>query len=82
MLELVTIFLATLLISAVAIWVFRTVAGLPVFKRTVVTRRKTTMKMKLSAQQGYISLVAPPKQEARPIRLRRSTGTIKAPWGW
>ena len=81
MLELVTIFLATLLISTVAIWMFRTIAGLPVFKKTVVTRRKTTMKMKLSAQQGYISLIAP-KQEARSIRLRRSAATIKAPWGW
>ncbi len=83
MLELVTIFLATLLISTIAIWIFRTVSGLTVFKKTVVGRpkTKTTMKMKLRAQQGYISLIAP-KQEVRSIKLRRSTGTIKAPWGW
>ena len=81
MLELVTIFLATLLISTAAIWIFRTISGMAVFKKTVVGRPKTTMKMKLRAQQGYISLIAP-KQEVRSIRLRRSTGTIKAPWGW
>jgi len=83
MLALVTIFLATLLISVVAIWSYRTVAGLKRFKRTVVAHRGPAVRMKLRAQQGYISLIsAPSLQKAKPVRLRKSTGTIKAPWGW
>ena len=83
MLALVTIFLATLLISTVAIWLYRTVSGWKGFNQAVVARRGPVVRMKLRAQQGYISLIASPsKQKARPVRLRRSTGTIKAPWGW
>ena len=80
MLALVTIFLATLLISLVAIWMYRTVAGWKGFNQAVVARRGPAVRMKLRAQQGYISLIA--SQKARPVRLPRSTGTIKAPWGW
>jgi hypothetical protein len=83
MLALVTIFLATLLISAFTIWLYRTVSGLKGFNTAVVARRGPAVRMKLRAQQGYISLIASPStQKARPVRLRRSTGTIKAPWGW
>lgn len=80
MLALGTIFLATLLISVVSVWLYRTVAGWKGFHKAVIVRRGPTVRMKLRAQQGYISLIAAPK--ARPVRLRRSTGTIKAPWGW
>ena len=83
MLALVTIFLATLLISLVAIWMYRTVAGWKGFNQAVVARRGPAVRMKLRAQQGYISLIsAASNKKARPVRLRRSTGTIKAPWGW
>ena len=83
MLALVTIFLATLLISVVAIWLYRTVTGWKGFNQAVVARRGPAVRMKLKAQQGYISLIsAPSLQKAKQVRLRRSTGTIKAPWGW
>ncbi len=83
MLALVTIFLATLLISTVVIWLYRTVTGWKGFNQAVVARRGPTVRMKLRAQQGYISLIsAASNKKARPVRLRRSTGTIKAPWGW
>ena len=80
MLALVTIFLATLLISTVVIWLYRTVTGWKGFNQAVVARRGPAVRMKLRAQQGYISLIA--SKKARPVRLPRSTGTIKAPWGW
>lgn len=84
MLALVIIFLATLLISVVTIWLYRTVTSWKGFNNTaVVARRGPAVRMKLKAQQGYISLIsAPSLQKAKPVRLRRSTGTIKAPWGW
>lgn len=80
MLALVFIFLITLLVSAGTVWLYRTVSGWKGFNQAVVARRGPVVRMKLRAQQGYISLIAAPK--ARPVRLRRSTGTIKAPWGW
>ena len=83
MLALVTIFLATLLISVVAIWLYRTVTSWKGYNSAVVARRGPAVRMKLKAQQGYISLIsAPSQQKAKPVRLRRTTGTIKAPWGW
>ena len=83
MLALVTIFLATLLISVVVIWLYRTVTGWKGFNQAVVARRGPAVRMKLRAQQGYISLIsAPSLQKAKTVRLRKSTGTIKAPWGW
>ena len=83
MLALITIFLITLLISAAAVWLYRTVSGWKGFNRAVVARRGPAVRMKLRAQQGYISLIsAPSQQKAKPVRLRRTTGTIKAPWGW
>jgi len=83
MLELLTIFLATFLVSAATIRLYRALAGWQGFNQSVVGRQKTTSLMKLKPQQGFISLMAPLKQQkAKSVRLRNSSGTIKAPWGW
>jgi len=97
MLALVTIFLATLLISMAAIWLYRAVAGWQGFSTTVVARRSKTIKMRLKPQQGFITLLTPTRSKAKtkrvkstrsrsgratPVRLRGATGAIKAPWGW
>jgi hypothetical protein len=83
MLALVTIFLATLLISAFAVWVYRKISGWKGFSQSVVERKQATIRMELKPQQGFISLIAPLRgQKAKSVRLRNSTGTIKAPWGW
>ena len=86
MLGLVTIFLATFLIAALAVWVYRLLFGWS-YKRVAVVGRQRRSMMQLSAQQGYISLI--PKSFKRsaqqPIRrvvLNRSRGGLKAPWGW
>ena len=97
MLGLVTIFLATLLISVVTIWLYRSITGFKGFNTTVVARRRNTTKMKLSPQQGFITMLTPKRSRAKtkpvkstrsrpgrvaPARLRKVTGEIKAPWGW
>jgi hypothetical protein len=87
MLALVTLFLATLLIAAVAVWLYRAISGWQGFNTTVVARRRTTVRMKLKPQQGYISILTPSRSRVKAgrvstARLRRATGTIKAPWGW
>ena len=83
MLALITIFLATLLISSVAIWAYRMLSGWQGFNQSVVGRQRTTVRMKLKPQQGFISLMGTLRQQkAKSVRLRNSSGTIKAPWGW
>jgi hypothetical protein len=102
MLELVAIFLLTLLISAVAVRAYRGISGWQGFSTTVVARRGKSVRMRLKPQQGYISILTPSRSRpsrsrvksrrvkaarlksapVRTVRLRRSTGMIKAPWGW
>jgi hypothetical protein len=87
MLALVTIFLATLLIAAATIWLYRSLAGWQGFKHSVGVpgvQRPTGSKagLKLSAQQGFISLFGSSKEAVRNKRLRSPKNGIKAPWGW
>ena len=82
MLTLVSIFLATLLLAVVVIWLYRAVSGWHGFKQTVVGHSRTTVRMKLRAQQGYISLIPPKRTEVKKVKPRTTKGGIKAPWGW
>ena len=60
MLELVTLFVATLIISTTAIWLYRLVSG----------------------WQGFVALTTSTRGSARFVTLPKSSGGIKAPWGW
>jgi hypothetical protein len=83
MLELVTIFVTTLLIAATTIWMYRSLAGWQGFKRNVQTQKgKNTAGMKLRVQQGFISMFSTSHEKARNKRLRSPKDGIKAPWGW
>ena len=86
MLALVTIFLATFLIAAVTVWFYRLIFSWKGRNYRLVGRPRTTMTMKLSAQQGYITLVPglkkTPQESVRTIKLRTVRGGVKAPWGW
>ena len=85
MLALVTIFVATFLIAALAVWIYRLLLGWTHKSTAVVGRQRRSM-MKLSAQQGYISLIPesfrPAQQPVRRVVLNKSRGGLKAPWGW
>jgi len=86
MLALVIIFLATLLIAAIAVWFYRLIFSWKGVNYRLVGRPRTSMMMKLSAQQGYITL-APKTNKAsqtpaRVVKLRTVRGGVKAPWGW
>jgi len=88
MLALVTIFLVTLLIAMVTIQIYRAVSGWQGFNSVVVARRRMTPGAKLRPQQGFVSLkglisqIATARPKIRSVKLRNSTGMIKAPWGW
>lgn len=82
MLALVAIFLVTLVISATAVWVYRKISDWDGFSETLVGRPKSTMRMKIGAQQGFISLHRKSDRTPRTIRLRGRRRAVKTPWGW
>lgn len=94
MLALVTIFLVTILISLVAVWIYRKLFAWEGSSSVVAARRGKTAKMKLKPQRGFVSLFKSSKAKkptsrapssrarVKPARLRHTAGTIKAPWGW
>lgn len=82
MLELAAIFLASLLLSTVAIWLYRAVSGWLGFRQTTVAHRSTAVGVKLEAQYGFISLKSPVRQEARKMWQHSPKDSLKIPWGW
>jgi len=87
MFALVTIFLTTLLVAMTVVWLYRLVSSWKGFKRNQAGRPNTnTNIMRLSAQQGYITLAAFPqgRSQMSPRRVMQHTAKneIKAPWGW
>jgi len=84
MLVLVTTFVATLLIAATTIWMYRSLAGWQGLKRNVQTQKgKNTAGMKLRVQQEeFLSMFSTSYGNARNKRLRSPKYGIKAPWGW
>ena len=82
MLALVTIFLFTFVVSVAVVWMYRKISGWHGFKQNVVGRNRPTVRMKLRAQQGYISLILPKRKKIKKLKLRSPKGGIKTPWGW
>ena len=86
MLALITIFLATFLVAVTVIWLYRSIAGWQGFTDSVQGRKTQTKNprpnMKLSAQQGFISMFSSSREAARSKKLRSPKDGIKAPWGW
>jgi len=78
MLELVSIFLVTILVSASAVWVYRRLS----LWQSFVGRPQSTTRMKVGAQQGFISPGSKRGKKSRNTVLRSPKGKIKTPWGW
>lgn len=83
MLAIVTIFLVTLIASAIAVWMYRKISGWEgLGDASAANNPQRGGKRKMGLQQGFISLVSAPKERARNRRLRSPNDGIKAPWGW
>jgi len=82
MLALVAIFLFTVAVSAAAVWLYRRISGWHGFTATVVGGPRTTTRMKIGLQQGFISMVPNNGGRARNVRLQTPSGGFKKPWGW
>ena len=82
MLTLVSIFLVTIIVSAIAILAYRKLSGWSGFAETLVGRPQSTVRMKIGTQQGFISLAPKRGQKSKNVKLRNSKRNIKTPWGW
>ena len=82
MLALVAIFLVTLMISVTTIWLYRKVSGWYGFSKTLVSRPQPVMRMKIGAQQGFVSLERKSNRKAKTVMLRGRRRAVKTPWGW
>jgi hypothetical protein len=82
MLALVAMLLVTLIASATAVWVYRKVSGWHGFTATLVGSPQSTTRMKIGAQQGFISMVPKRRKKSKNVILRRPNRKIKTPWGW
>ncbi len=82
MFELVVIFLATIIVSVSAVWLYRKVSSWHGVNETLVGRTQTANQAKIGSQSGFIKAVSKPRQKARNVRLRSTNGDIQKPWGW
>jgi hypothetical protein len=82
MLALASMFLVTFIVSASAIWLYRKLSVGHGFTETLVGRPQSTTRMKIGAQQGFISLVPERRGKSKNVILRSPKGKIKTPWGW
>ena len=82
MLALVAIFLVTIIVSATAIWAYRKLSERHGSTETFVGRPQSRTRVKIGAQQGFISLLTKRRKKSKNVMLRSPVGKIKTPWGW
>ena len=82
MLAYVVLFLISLTVAATAVWLYRLVASWQDSSQVTVANPGTTTKRWLKAQQSFNSLASSTRRDAKFVTLPKSSGGIKAPWGW
>jgi hypothetical protein len=82
MLDLVMLFLATLVSSSLAVFLCRVVSGWHGFNYEVLGRTQDISMLNISPQQGYISLVRPVASQQGKTRVLKSASILTRPWGW
>ena len=91
MLTLVSLFLATFLVAALVIWLYRMFFGVQNYDSKAISKKRSRSSMKLGAQQGYVSLARKSQKGSRSANgakvkakpgLRVASGGNKVPWGW
>jgi hypothetical protein len=82
MLVLASMFLVTIIVSASAVWLYRKLSVWHGSTVTLLGRPQSTTRMKIGAQQGFISLVPKRREKSRHVILRSPKGKVKTPWGW
>ena len=87
MIQLLVIALVSLIVSVVLVWAWRKLTDSRGMNTTLVSLSNKTTGMRLSQQQGFVSLQASParprkakKPQAR--RLKNEGSRARKPWGW
>ena len=78
----IALFLVTLIISTIVVWVYRLVSHWSGFKQSLVSDPDTESRRILKAQKGFISLFSLSSESAKHKMLRSPKGGLKTPWGW
>ncbi len=89
MLSLVSLFLVTLLASAIVVWMYRRMPEILDFLGELFSPSDSAARSKGGLQQFLSSVSTPGSNasnlrggKARSVKLRSPRGEVKAPWGW
>ena len=82
MLELIVIFLVSLLAAVTAIWLYRKLSSREESGQSLVGRSGKPVRSKMAVQQGFISMSSTRRERVKSVKPRRTKGGTKAPWGW
>ena len=82
MLTLITVFLSTLIIAAIAVSLYRLVSYWRGFNKPIAGILENTTRIRPQVQQGFKTLTAFSRGSAKPKKLRSPKDGIKSPWGW
>lgn len=87
MIELIAIALASLAIAVVLVWAWRKLTDSQGMATSLVSLSNRNGSLRLSQQQGFVSLQAsprPPKKAKKPRqgRAKQEGRSVRKPWGW
>jgi hypothetical protein len=81
-LALITVFLSTLIIAAIAVSLYRLVSYWHGFNKPIAGILENTTRIRPQVQQGFKTLTASSRGSAKHKELRSPKGGIQSPWGW
>jgi len=82
MLIFATFFLISLLISTIAIWLYRFIANWEGFNQLTVSNASKNTKRWYRTHQGFNPSASTVRARAKTVALSNGRGNIKTPWGW
>ena len=87
MIELLAIALASLTMAVVLVWAWRKLMETRGMNASLVSLSNRNGSLRLSQQQGFVSLQASPPpsrkaKEPRQNRAKKHGSSVRKPWGW
>ena len=82
MLILVTFFLISLVVSTIAIWLYRFISNWEGFNQLTVGKSAKNTRRLYRPQHGFNPATASARRRAKSMVLPAGGDSIKTPWGW
>jgi hypothetical protein len=82
MLILVTFFLISLVVSTIAIWLYRFISNWEGFNQLTVSNSAKNTRRWHRAQRGFDPAASTTRRRAKSMALTAGGDSIKTPWGW